>query len=305
MGAAVSVSALSGDPQYRQTLATQYNSVVPENAMKFSNTHPGPTQYYFVDADAVVAFAQANQIAIHGHTLVWHQSLPSWITGGTFTKAQLLAVLKDHITTVAGRYAGKLASWDVVNEIMSDGGGSLRSTIWLNTIGPEYVDSAFVWARRADPTAKLFYNEYGIATPGPKADSAFALVQRLKARGVPIDGVGFQTYFTLTPPAEGVVRASLARFANAGFDVRVSEMDVRIPNTGNAATLASQAVVFRDVLDACLLQPRCTGFTTWGFTDKYSYVPSSYSGFGRALPFDASYQGKPAFDSLAARLRRP
>jgi endo-1,4-beta-xylanase len=306
IGTSVLATPLAAGGAYTATLAAQYNSVTPENEMKFGVIHPGPTQYAFSTADQLVSFAQANGISIHGHTLVWHESLPPWITGGTFTKAQLLAVLKDHITTVVGRYAGKLASWDVLNEAML-WNGSLRPGVWLNTIGPEYIDSAFVWAHRADPTAKLFYNEYSVEGLGQKADSVLALVRRLKARGVPIDGVGFQFHnFPAVPlPAASSVRANFARFTNAGIDIRVSEMDVMLAdNAAGPSTLVAQAVVFRDILDACLLQTRCTGFTTWCFTDRYSFVSKSFPGYGRGCPFDASYRAKPAYDSLAARLRR-
>jgi endo-1,4-beta-xylanase len=307
VGAAVITNdgLLSTDPVYRQTLANQYNSVAGDNAMKFSVIHPTSTRYDFSHADELVAFAQANGMVIHGHTLVWHESLSDWVTNGSYGKAQLLAILKDHITTVVGRYAGKVASWDVLNEGVI-WNGAMRPDVWLNTIGPEYVDSAFVWAHRADPSAELFYNDFGIEGPGEKTDSVLALVTRLRARGVPVDGVGFQFHaFPDGPiPSASTVRATFARFANAGFDVRVSEMDVMISDNAGPSALVQQAVVYRDVLDACLRQARCTGFMTWGFTDLYSWIPRSWPGYGRGLPFDTAYAPKPAFDSLAARLRR-
>jgi endo-1,4-beta-xylanase len=245
-------------------------------------------------------------MVVNGHVLVWHAWLPAWITGGTFTKAGLLAVLRDYITTVVSRYAGRVASWDVVNEaVIWD--GALRSSVWLNTIGPEYIDSAFVWARRADPAAKLYLNDYGAEAINQKSDSILALVQDLRARGIPIDGVGFQAHtFPATPlPPAGRVRDNFARFVNAGFDIRVTEMDVMIADTAGPAALIAQAIVYRDVLDACLQFTRCSEFITHGFTDRHSWIPGRWPGYGRGLPFDSSYQAKPAFDSLAARLRRP
>jgi endo-1,4-beta-xylanase len=306
IGAAVNMNALRADPQYQQTLATQYNGVVAENAMKFGVIHPGPTQYSFSDADQLVSFAQANGMAIHGHTLVWNGSLPSWITGSAFTKVQLLQVLKDHITTVVSRYAGKIVSWDVVNEVVA-WNGTLLPDVWLNTIGPEYVDSAFVWAHRADPSAKLYLNEYGIEAVGVKSDGALALVQGLKTRSVPIDGVGFQAHaFPSGPlPAASSLGANFKRFTDAGFDIRVSELDVMLPDTAGPSALVAQAAVFRDVLDACLLQTRCTGLMTWGLTDRYSWIPGDWPGYGRGLPLDSAYGAKPAFDALAERLRQP
>ena len=284
MGAAVGMPAFRTDSEYRQNLAAEYNSLVPENAMKIGSIHPEATRYAFADADDLLTFAQSNHMAVHGHTLLWHQHLPAWITDVKFTKAQLLAVLRIHIETVVGRYKGRIATWDVVNEAVVDN-GSLRNSIWLQVIGPEYIDSAFAWAGRADPAARLYLNDYGAEWVNAKSNAILSLVQGLRARGVPVHGVGFQAH--LTPPsAASTVRENFARFASAGFDIRVSEMDVRIPDSAGASGLASQAKVYADLLDACLRVSRCIGFTTWGFTDE-------------------SYQRKPAYDALMARLQQP
>lgn len=308
VGAAVAMNAYNADTQYRATLVAQYGCLVPGNVMKFDQIHPSPTQYDFANADELVRFAQANRMVIHGHTLVWYLSLPAWITGGTFTKAQLLQVLEDHITTVVGRYRGRIASWDVVNEVVDGTAAPLRSSLWLQVIGPEYIDSAFVWAHRADPAAKLYLNDTHAEGVNRKSDALLALVQGLRSRGIPIDGVGFEAHLTLTPPPPTAddLRANLARFANAGFDVRISEMDVRIADTADASALLAEATVYRNALDACLrLGSRCTGFTTWGFTDRYGWIPSAYPGFGRALPLDEHYEPKPAYQALIARLQEP
>jgi len=306
MGAAVVATALATDAAYAATLAAQYNSLTPGNEMKFAVIHPGPTQYAFSGADQLVNFAQANGMAIHGHTLVWGSAIPSWVTGGSFSKAQLLQILHDHIMTVAGRYAGKLVSWDVVNEAVA-WNGLLLTNFWLTNIGPEYIDSAFVWAHRADPITKLFINDYSTESISPKSDGLLALMQQLRARGIPIDGVGFQSHsFATRPlPSESSIIANFTRFANAGFLIRISELDVMIPDASGPDSLVKQAVVFMSMLDVCLLQPRCTDVTTWGFSDRYSWIPASWPGYGRGLPLDSAYGPKPAFDSLAARLRRP
>lgn len=307
VGVAVDMNAFHGDALYRQKLAAEYSSVTPEWIMKFATIHPGPNQYAFTDADSLVSFALANGMAVHGHTLVWGAALPTWVTGGTFTKDQLLKVLGDHIATVVGRYRGKVATWDVVNEVVGDT-MPLRNTLWLQVIGPEYIDSAFVWAHRADPGAKLYLNETHAEGINAKSTATLALVQGLRARGIPIDGVGFQAHFALTPapPTAADLAANLARFANAGFDVRISEMDVRIPNAAQASALDQQAAIYHDMLDACLsVSPHCVAFTTWGFTDRHSWIPKFYPGYGRALPFDGSYQSKPAYTALLTRLQQP
>ena len=307
MGAAVRDSAFRNEPLYRQTLATQYNSIVPEDATDFWPIHPGPSQYAFAAADALVTFAQANGMAIHGHSLSWHSWIPTWVTNGGYTNDQLRAILKDHITTVVGRYKGKIVSWDLVNEPIEEAGNGLHSSFWIDHLGPEYIDSAFLWADRADPAAKLYLNEYNTERVALKADALFALATGLKSRGIPIDGVGFQmhTLHFWPHPTSAEIQTLFARFANAGFDIRITEMDVDVADTAGPAGLAAQGKAYSAILDACLRQPRCKELTTWGFTDRYNWVPQQFPGYGRALPFDANYQPKPAFDSLLVRLGQP
>jgi endo-1,4-beta-xylanase len=305
IGTSVTPNALRTDSVYRMRLAAQYNGVTSEWAMKFGPIHPAPNQYDFAEADRLVTFAQANGMAVHGHTLLWGDALPNWITTGSFSRTQLLQVLQAHINTVVGRYRGRIATWDVVNEVVDGSAAPLRNTIWLQVIGPEYIDSAFVWTHRADPAARLYLNETHAEVVNARSNALLALVQGLRARGIPIDGVGFQAHFTLPAPDAAQLQANLARFAQAGFDVRVSEMDVRIADSAGSTALSQEAMAYRDMLDACLrVAPRCVGFTTWGFTDRYSWIPAAFPGYGRALPFDVDYEPKPAFAALIARLEQ-
>jgi endo-1,4-beta-xylanase len=309
MGAAVAQQPFETDSLYRQTLLDQYNMVVPEdgNSLKFGPVHPSPSIFTFGVADKLFAFAQANGMSVQGGVLVWHESLPAWLVNGGFTKRQLLTVLETYLTTVVGRYAGRVTAYDVVNEPLL-WNGTLRQSIWMTTIGPEYIDSSFIWAHRADPTARLYLNDFDVEGLGVKSDSLLALVKRLRTRNIPITGVGFQSHF---PAADGSiptaisVKQNLARFARVGLQLRVSEMDVALASDAGPAALVNQAVVYRDMLDACLAMAQCSGFTTWGFTDRYSWIPKAHPGFGRGLPLDSSYRPKAAFDSLIARLRRP
>jgi endo-1,4-beta-xylanase len=303
MGSAVNEDGLANDPTYGPMLAAQYNSVVAEDAMKMYRTHPTQTTYNYAVGDYIRNFAQANGMAIHGHVLIYDFALPAWLTSGTWTKAQLLAIEKDYILNVVGHYAGQVATWDVANEVLSEDGSGFRGGIWHTVIGPEYIDSAFVWAHRADPAAKLYLNDW--AESGAKANSFFNLVQGLRSRGIPIDGAGFESHYNVASGIPADYATVLARFANAGFDVRVSELDVAMANTAPASDLTRQGLLYRTALDACLALPRCKSFTTWGFTDKYSWIPFYYPGMGRGLPFDTNYQHKPAYDSLLARLREP
>jgi len=160
-----------------------------------------------------------------------------------------------------------------------------------------------VWARRTDPNARLFLNDYSVETVNRKSDSLYALVVRLKASGIPIDGVGLQGHFTLPGPNTAQLTANLTRFAAAGFDIRYTELDVRlVDGTDN---LAAQGSVYGATIDACLAQPRCKALTTWGFTDRYSWIPGAFPGFGRALLFDQFFAPKPAYRALQDALARP
>ncbi|MGQ9632237.1 MAG: endo-1,4-beta-xylanase [bacterium] len=298
IGAAVAAGPLGGDELYAETLAREFNILTPENAMKFGPLHPGRDFYYFDDADAIVGFAKAHNIQVRGHTLVWHNQLPAWLIGGRWTRDELIEILREHITTVVGRYRGRVYAWDVVNEAIADD-GSMRDTIWLRGIGPEYIDMAFRWAHEADPSALLFYNDYGGEGLGRKSDAIYALVRELLLRGVPIHGVGLQMHVSLDwHPNPQDVAANINRLASLGLEVHITEMDVRIREPITEEKLASQARIYRDILKVCLFSSNFKAFVLWGFTDRYSWIPHFFPGSGAGLIFDESYLPKPAYNAL-------
>lgn len=304
MGAAVLDEPLLKGQGYPTTLARQYNAVTPENAMKWDTIHPEQNRYDFAPADSIVRFARAHGMAVRGHTLVWYRQVPAWVTDRSWTRAELEKVLHDHIRRVVGHYRGKIAQWDVVNEAF-DKEGKLRDNVWLRVIGPEYIDLAFRWAHEAAPNVKLYYNDYDIEFAGVKAQTVKAFVRSLQARHVPIDGVGIQAHeLTVRPPSRRELQAALKGYADLGLDVAITELDVGIYLPSSAKKLEEQVAVYSDVLDACLAVSRCGTFVTWGFTDKYSWIPSEIPGFGDALPFDAIYAPKPAFEALRRGLAR-
>jgi endo-1,4-beta-xylanase len=297
IGAAVGASYLN-EALYAQTLSREFNILTTENALKFEPVHPSRGMYTFSDADAIISFAESHNMKVRGHTLVWHQQLPGWIIGGTFTHEEWINILHDHITTVVSRYRGRIYAWDVVNEAIDDS-GSLRNTVWLQGIGPEYIKLAFEWAHEADPQALLFYNEYGASGTGVKSDAVYNLVKNLTESGVPIDGVGFQMYISLEyPPVFAEIAANFKRINDLGLEVQVTEFNVRLRTPVTAADLAQQANIYRDMLDACLSAEDCTAFVIWGFTDLYSWNPDANSGYGSAVIFDESYNPKPAYYAL-------
>jgi endo-1,4-beta-xylanase len=306
-GAAVAPGPLRREPLYAQTLSREFSMLTPENAMKFGPVHPEPDRYDFADADYIVDFAEAYDMRVRGHTLVWHNQLPAWLTNGNWTRDELIDILREHITTMVGHYRGRVAAWDVVNEAVADD-GSLRDTIWLRGIGPEYVDMAFRWAHEADPDALLFYNDYAAEGLNPKSDAVYALVRGMLDRGVPINGVGLQMHVSLRwPPDPEAVAANMARLGALGLQVHVTEMDVRIQDGAGTTDerLAAQAGVYGDMMGVCLASSACKAFVTWGFTDRHSWIPQFTGHPDAPLPFDESYRPKPAYYAIMDALAGP
>ena len=305
VGASVLMEPFNEDSTYRELLAREFNSLTPENVMKFARLHRGRDEYKFTRANALVTFAKEHQMQVHGHTLVWYKKLPAWLREGEWTREELTDILRQHIYTVVSRFRGEIATWDVVNEaIESD--GSLRESIWLEGIGPEYIEMAFRWAHEADPQAQLFYNDYGAEGLGKKSNAIYKLVQNLRQRNVPIHGVGFQMHTGIKNPRNPKrIAENIKRLGELGLEVRITEMDVKI-HDGTGTTeekLAAQAEVYRDILRVCLDAPNCKALTTWGVSDNYSWIPEFFEHPDSPLLFDESYRPKPAYNALVEELQ--
>jgi endo-1,4-beta-xylanase len=276
--------------------------------MKIGPLRPSEAVFAWADADALVAFAEAHQMKVRGHTFVWHQSLPAWLTG--LSASRLEGVLRDHITTVAQRYRGRVFAWDVANEVFNDD-GTLRSSLWydrpgIGLSGTGYVEQAFRWAAAADPAALLFYNDYSAETVNAKSNAVYAMVADFRRRGVPIQGVGLQMHKTTSGVDAASLEANIRRLTDLGLEVHITEMDVRLPvdasGRASAADLEIQAQIYDTVVAACLKFPLCTAIQTWGGTDNHSWIPGTDPGFGAALLFDGAYQAKPAWSAVHRRL---
>ncbi len=295
IGAAVAMGPFRADKMYREVLAREFNILVAENAFKWSEIHIGRSAYYFDDTDALVTFAEDNDMAVRGHTLVWHNQLPGWLTSGTFSRDEAIAILHDHIATVVGRYAGRIAAWDVVNEAIGDDGRLREDSIWYRLIGPDYVAMAFRFAHEADPAAKLYYNDYNAEGMNAKSDAVYALVKRLVDDGVPIDGVGWQMHLVNGFGIGDGHRDNAQRLAALGLEISITELDVRTPLPSTEPALERQARAYGDVTAFCLAEANCKALLTWGFTDAHSWIPQFFRGTGDALPFDAELRPKPAY----------
>jgi GH35 family endo-1,4-beta-xylanase len=302
VGSAVNPNSLAGNAAYAGTVRLHLQPS-PENALKWATIRPSQYTYDWSDSDTVANFARAAGQQIRGHALLWHQSIPGWLTGGGFTTDQARDILFHHIDTVAGRYRGEVLCWDVVNEAFNDN-GTLRTSFWYDqpgigyaTNGTRYIEETFKRAHLADPGAELIYNDYSAETVNSKSDALYAMAQDFLNRGVPLNGIGFQMH--LTSISYTSLRTNLKRFNDLGLNLHITEMDVRVPvDTNGVATpadLDAQAEVYWNVLGVALGQPRFKVFQTWGFTDSDSWIPGFFPGYGAALPFDKNYQKKPAY----------
>jgi endo-1,4-beta-xylanase len=312
IGTAVRPWQLS-ESAYASTLAHEFNMVEAEDAMKWRTLRPDERSYDFRQGDVVVGFAQAHQMKIRGHCLVWGRDNPEWLTQGHFTTRRLSRLLHDHITEVMKHYSGQVFAWDVINEAL-DENGEVRDSIWYNQPGigfagkrTAYIEQVFRWAHKADPHALLFYNEAEGEGLNRKSDVIYAMIKEFKRRGVPIDGVGLQMHI---PTVEGDVPALVAnisanieRLTALGVQIHISELDVSLPVDSQGISpggdVTRQADVYRGIVRACLDHAGCTAIQTWGFTDKYSWIGSHSRGArGQALLFDRTYQPKPAYRAV-------
>ncbi|MBI3913006.1 MAG: endo-1,4-beta-xylanase [Chloroflexi bacterium] len=299
IGAAVMPEYIRREPIYAQTLAREFSALTAENHFKFGPLRPTQTTFKFDEADYLVEFAQSNGMRIRGHTLVWHNSLPDWLTKGNFSRDALSKILNEHIATVAGRYRGRIYAWDVVNEAIAED-GSLRDTIWRRGLGNDYLDQVFRWTQEADPNAKLIYNDFGGEGLGRKSDAIFNLVKGMKERGIPIDGVGLQMHIRVdeAPAKLQELDANIKRLSALNLDVHITELDVRVTLPATDASLAKQAQVYSQIAQTCIANANCKMFVMWGFTDKHSWIPQFFPGFGAGLVFDDAYQPKAAYIAL-------
>jgi endo-1,4-beta-xylanase len=300
IGTAVDDAALQNEPGYRQTLAREFASLTPENAMKWDALEGTRGKLQWAGADRAVVFARGHGMAVRGHTLVWFTQLPPWLAGGKLGPAELRGVMAGHIRAVMRRYRGRVRTWDVVNEAIGDKGG-LRKSVWSHTLGPGFIAEAFAAARQADPGARLALNEIGAESVGPKSDELFRVAKALKARGL-LDEVGFQAHFSLqgVPPT---MLQNLRRFAALGLDIAITESDVALRDGTSSAPLQVQGEIYADLVRTCRAVARCKAITVWGFTDRHSWIPDDQPGFGRATLLDDELKAKPAYRDFSAALR--
>src|SRR6185369_4707928 len=315
------------DARGAEIVKTQFNSITPENILKWALVHPEPARYDFTAPDRFVEFGEKHGMFIVGHTLVWHRQTPTWVfqdeKGNPADRETLLKRLRDHISTVVGRYKGRVNGWDVVNEALNQD-GTMRQSPWLKIIGEDYLEKAFQFAHEADPSAELYYNDYDLELPAKRA-GAVKLITKLKAAGVPISGVGLQNHNLMDWPTAADEDATITAFSNLGVKVNITELDVDVlprttkpgadyavdipvtpqlnpyvdslPDATHALLATRYAELFRiyvkhrDAIDRV---------TFWGVSDGDSWL-NNWPMKGRTnypLLFDRQGQPKPAFKAV-------
>jgi endo-1,4-beta-xylanase len=337
VGTALSYRQISGqDPKATALIKQQFNTISPENLLKWEAVHPQPDKFNFKPADDYVAFGQQNHMFIVGHTLMWHQQTPKWVfedaAGNPASREVVLKRLEDHINTVVGRYKGKIGGWDVLNEAIDDQQGDLRKTKWHDILGEDFAVKAFEYAHKADPKAELYYNDYSLYRP-EKREGVIKLVKNLQAKGVKVTAIGMQGHYGLKRPSIEQVEASIVAFAKLGVHVNFTELDIDVlpnPSHRQGADIAENfsadakynvytaglpdsvqqqltkryADLFtlfrkhRDVIDRV---------TLWGVTDADSWL-NNWPIKGRTsypLLFDRNYQPKAAFQAVLQTAKQP
>jgi len=329
VGAAINERQIAGtDTVGTSIVATQFDTISPENVLKWERVHPAPDTYNFDLADKYVAFGEKNHMFIVGHNLVWHSQVPNWVfednQGKPLTRDALLQRMHDHIFTVVGRYKGRIQSWDVVNEALNED-GSLRKSKWQQIIGDDFIEKAFEYAHQADPQAQLTYNDYSLENEA-KLKGALALVARLKADGIPITTVGIQGHDSLESPTVEQEAAAITALGQLGVKVAITELDIDVlprdpkmfsadvslkvkqdpklnPYADGLPPSVEQQLAKRYAdLFAVFLKHRdvVTRVTFWGVTDRDSWL-NNWPVPGRTsypLLFDRSGKPKPAFDAV-------
>lgn len=321
-GAAVRGDLLQQDGAYRRCVLANCSSITPELALKWAALQPQPDQFDFSEMDYLMRFAKANGMAVYGHTLLWHESIPAWALEPMATKKDW-GIIQRYMETVLGRLAGSIRYWDVVNEPIDtvDGVDGLRNSPFLAAFGPDYIPNALRTARMLAPAARLMINEFGVeydlAVEDDRRSRLLKLLETLRKGGVPIDGLGLQAHLELAKGqvSQQKLKPFLDAVADLGLEIYVTELDVREGNYAQAPDRRDRDVAdaVSRYLDIVMPYSNLRGITTWGICDRYSWLQitpedlakygdiwkdGSGPGLNRGLPFDASMQPKPFSNAL-------
>jgi endo-1,4-beta-xylanase len=305
MGVALGTAQLDR-PEVVSLVAAEFDQVTPENEFKWRELEPAPGQFRFDRTDRLLSFAEQAGLELRGHTLIWGQQagngIPDWVRNiGSSEKMRV--EFERYITAVVGRYKGRIARWDVVNEPLDNPGTALDDNLFTQLLGPEYIDLAFRLAAQADPDAELWLNEVDAELRPERGDALVALVGELKARGVPVDGVGLQAHLTTgAAPPKGQITDLVRRLRALGVKVAITELDIPLV-TDQEDPLGRQAAAFAQVAEECV-RAGCEEITVWGVSDADTWLDRQLGRRTQPLLFDDGLGRKPAYDAVREVLAR-
>jgi endo-1,4-beta-xylanase len=309
VGVAVKAAQLTSGSPYDLVLKNEFSSISAEYEMKMNPISTASGVYNWTAADKIVTYGNANGINVHGHALVWHNAVPNWLANFSGTNAEFAAEVKKYITDVVTHYAGKVKSWDVVNEAVDDNGTNMRNTIFLQKMGPNYIKDCFQWARDAanaagDTNLLLFYNDYATSTNIAKQNKVYTIVDDLKASNL-IEGLGFQMHNTYLSPTKTQIETDINRAVAKGLKIHVSELDIQVNQANDITTFTNerrlaQKEKYKEMVKIYNALPKANKYalTIWGFKDNESWIPYStdlnHPGNDWPLLYDSNFAIKSA-----------
>ncbi|MEM6718064.1 MAG: endo-1,4-beta-xylanase [Bacteroidota bacterium] len=298
VGMAVQSNRMNG--QHGEILIREFNNLTAEFEMKMNTMYPSQGNYNFTAADAIVNYGVANNMNIHGHTLIWHNSIPDWVENFSGTDQEFETMIENYITTVVTRYAGQVRSWDVVNEAIEDGSNQLRNSVFRQRMGDDYIKKCYQWARAADPNALLFYNDYSITFDAGKQAAMFAIVDNLMSENL-IDGVGAQMHIDIFFPTAAQIQSVVNGTVSRGLKMHFAELDVRVNPNNDISSLTEERAIaqqnkVREVVEIYDAIPDANKFaiTIWGMRDNETWLVDFWGQPDWPLFYDAAFTPKKA-----------
>jgi endo-1,4-beta-xylanase len=308
-------------PDFVRIVKDNFNLITPGNEFKWPGIHPKAESFNFADTDWIVNFCQNNDMLVHGHNLCWNSPTanPDWFKT-VLDNSNASRYLTEHITTVMHRYAGRIDSWDVVNEptvFWSKRSDGLYPGIWLNLLGPKYIDTAFHAAAAADPTALRVLNVYNVEQGTPDHETTrkatIGLLRQLLARGVPVQAVGMESHLDASSPPGGVgLRTFIEQVRDLGLQMLLTELDVNDTHVAGDFQARDEVVAktYQDYLMQVVPVSDTKRVIFWTPSDKWDWLNSTnIPNGGRAdkTPhrpglFDDTMENKTAFGAVQSAL---
>lgn len=311
IGTAIKIETLANDVKLQELQQLNFNSITSASDMKMNRIMLTEEEYDWSRVDKIVDYAQSNNQRLFGHNLIWHSSTPKWVEEKALQDSLWLGeFMKEYITTYVGRYRGKVAAWDVVNEGLESAGGAIRETMWYNAMGKDYIAKAFTYAHKADPEAILFYNDFNIERDTIKLNATLKLINDLRNEGVPISGLGFQMHIRMDIPDE-IIAYALKKGAETGLQIHLSEVDIifnkhddtrgggiQIYDEFTEEMKSEQAEKYKNLVKmyrSIIPKEQQYGITFWDFTDRDSWINGFFNLNDWPTIYDSNLKPKPAY----------